>query len=216
MTNSNDSFIDEVTEEVRRDRLYGYFRRYGWIALVAVVAIVGGAAYTEWRRASDAAAAQAVGDSIYAAIEPAEASARAEALAALDIAGPASAPVHMLEAASLLDAGETEKAAEVLAALSADPGHPRVWRDLAALKRVLILGDALAPDDRMAALQPLSVPGAPFRVLAAEQQALAMIAKGDASGALAALEQLVADQEATPGLRLRAAQLMVTLGESSG
>jgi len=28
-----DSFINEVTEEVRRDRLYGMFRRWGWFAL---------------------------------------------------------------------------------------------------------------------------------------------------------------------------------------
>ena len=37
-----DSFIDEVNEEVRRDRLYAALRRYGWIAIVAVLAIVGG------------------------------------------------------------------------------------------------------------------------------------------------------------------------------
>ena len=33
-----ESFIQEVTEEVRRDRLYSYFRKYGWIpALIVVV-----------------------------------------------------------------------------------------------------------------------------------------------------------------------------------
>jgi fermentation-respiration switch protein FrsA (DUF1100 family) len=38
-----DSFIDEVTEEVRRDRLFGLMKRYGWIAALAVLLIVGGA-----------------------------------------------------------------------------------------------------------------------------------------------------------------------------
>ena len=33
MANQNDSFIDEVTEDLRRDRLFGLYRRYGWIAL---------------------------------------------------------------------------------------------------------------------------------------------------------------------------------------
>ena len=32
-----DSFIDEVNEEVRRDRLYHLLRRYGWIAALAIV-----------------------------------------------------------------------------------------------------------------------------------------------------------------------------------
>ena len=35
----SDSFIQEVTEEVRRERLFRYLRRYGWIGVVAVVVI---------------------------------------------------------------------------------------------------------------------------------------------------------------------------------
>ena len=35
-----DSFIDEVTEEVRRDRLFRLFRKYGWIGGVVVALIV--------------------------------------------------------------------------------------------------------------------------------------------------------------------------------
>ena len=37
-----DSFIEEVTEEVRRDQLYKYVRKYGWIAIALVVGVVGG------------------------------------------------------------------------------------------------------------------------------------------------------------------------------
>ncbi|MBC7675342.1 MAG: hypothetical protein H7173_04675, partial [Rhodoferax sp.] len=46
---NNESFIDEVTEEVRRDKLFAMFRRYGWIGVLLVVGIVGGAAWTEWQ-----------------------------------------------------------------------------------------------------------------------------------------------------------------------
>ena len=38
----SDSFIDEVTEEVRRDKLFAVFRKYAWIGVLAVAAIVGG------------------------------------------------------------------------------------------------------------------------------------------------------------------------------
>ena len=44
MANQNDSFIDEVTEDLRRDRLFGVFRRYGWIAIALIVLVVAGAA----------------------------------------------------------------------------------------------------------------------------------------------------------------------------
>jgi len=37
-----DSFIDEVTEEVRRDRLFRLFRKYGWIGVVIILGLVGG------------------------------------------------------------------------------------------------------------------------------------------------------------------------------
>ncbi len=59
-----DSFIDEVNEEVRRDRFYGLLRRYGWIAVVAVVAIVGGAAWNEYSKAQERAQAEALGDAM--------------------------------------------------------------------------------------------------------------------------------------------------------
>lgn len=212
MSNTTDSFIEEVTEEVRRDRLYTYLRRYGWIGVLAVLALVGGAAYTEWRRASARAAAEAAGDALYAASEAETASARAGALAALDVAGPASAPALMLEAAALAEAGETEAAAARLAVLADDPGLPRTWRDLAALKRVILLGPALPPAERLAVLEPLASPGAPYRVLAIEQQALARLEAGERAEAVALLQSLLDDQEASLGLRLRATQLMVALG----
>ncbi len=215
VTNSSDSFIDEVTEEVRQDKLYGYLRRYGWIGILAVLLLVGGAAYNEWNRAREAAAAQALGDAFYAALEAEGPLEQADQLAALPTDGAASAPAAMLEAAALAEAGETERAAEIWAALAADPGHPRVWRDLAALKRVLLLGRTLPADERLAVLAPLATPGAPYRVLAREQEALAHLDAGDQEAAVAIFEALMVDQEATQGLRLRAAQLMVALGATS-
>ena len=38
MANQNDRFIDEVTDELRRDRLFRAMRRYGWIAIALIVA----------------------------------------------------------------------------------------------------------------------------------------------------------------------------------
>ena len=46
-----DSFIDEVTEAVRRDRLFAMFRKYGWIGAVLVLGVVGGSAWIEWSKA---------------------------------------------------------------------------------------------------------------------------------------------------------------------
>ena len=76
-----DSFIEEVTEEVRRDRLFNLMRRYGWIAITAVVLLVVGAAYNEWQKARDMTAAQAFGDAVLTAIEAPTPEERAAGLA---------------------------------------------------------------------------------------------------------------------------------------
>ena len=75
-----DSFIDEVTEEVRRDRMFLMLRRYGWIGALAVVAIVGGAAYNEYSKSQATAQSQKLGDDIIAALAENDAEGRASAL----------------------------------------------------------------------------------------------------------------------------------------
>ena len=47
---NTDSFLQEVSEELRRDKLYRNMRKYGWIGLLLVVIIVGGAAYREYQK----------------------------------------------------------------------------------------------------------------------------------------------------------------------
>jgi hypothetical protein len=66
---NTDSFVDEVTDEVRRDRLFAAFRKYGWIGVLLVAGIVGGAAYNEWQKSTAAARAQVFGDAARAALE---------------------------------------------------------------------------------------------------------------------------------------------------
>ena len=64
-----ESFIDEVTEEVRRDRLFAMFRKYGWIGALLVVAIVGGAAWNEWQKSQAEARAEGFGDAMLEALD---------------------------------------------------------------------------------------------------------------------------------------------------
>lgn len=204
-----DSFIEEVTEEVRRDRLYALFRRYGWIGALVIIVLVGGAALREYQAAQDRAEAQARGDAILAALAEADGAKRAEALAAIDPGeGNAVAVLALLRADALLAAGDRDGAAAVYDELA---GHPdAAYRDLAVLRRVN-MGDGPVAD-RIAALAPLTQPGAPYRAVAMEQQALLQLEAGDTTAAIDALGQLLNEPEATDGQRRRAAQLLVTLG----
>ncbi|MGR3466138.1 hypothetical protein [Limimaricola sp.] len=208
-----DSFIDEVSEEVRRDRLYHLLRRYGWIGLALVLLIVGGAAAYEWRQSRITAQAQERGDAILAALSEPEAGARASALAPIVEAAPGSVVPALALAAEQQAAGEAEAAVATLDALAANGEVPAIYRDLAALKSVLIEAGR-TPEDRLLALEALSAPGAPFRMLALEQIALVRLGQGDRDGAIEQLRAILEDAEATPDLRDRAASLMVALGVS--
>lgn len=207
----SDNFINEVTEEVRREKLYGYLRRYGWIALVAVLALVGGAAWFEYRSAQDRAAAQATGDALLAALAETEPAARAAAIAQIETSGQSLAVTALLTAAMQQEAGDIDVAAQTLERLASDGTAPQIYRDLAAFKAAMLPVDDRAT--RSQALQDLTSPGHPYRLLALEQLAYLSIEDGDTDAALVSLRQIAEDAEVTRGLRERVQRLMLALGE---
>jgi len=208
-----DSFIEEVSEEVRRDKLFALMRKYGWIGIAVVLLIVGGAAYNEWRKASDMASAQQLGDSLMQALEQDDSATRSAALAKVDAGGTDSqALVNMLLANEQQASGETAAAMSALTALSNDTTQPKAYRDLATLKLVLLAGAEMAADERRAKLDSLVAGGGAFRLLAEEQLAMLDIDEGNVDAAILRLRDIISDVEVSAGLQGRASQLIVVLG----
>jgi len=207
-----DSFIDEVTEEVRRDRLFAALRRHGWIGITAVVLIVGGAAWFEWQKSRARAAAEAFGDAVIAAAGQADGPARLAALDAVPAGGNRAAVAAFITAGEALAAGSRDDAQARLAAVAADVTVDPAYRQLAELKALIIAGAQMPAADRDAVLERLAAPGQALRPLAMEQQALARLEAGDDEGALALARQILAEPEVTQGLRRRVSQLIILLG----
>lgn len=206
-----DSFIDEVTEELRRDRVAGFIRKYGLLIVLAVLALVGGAAWNEWRKAQETARAQAFGDALLAALDTDSAAARLTALEAIPTSGAQSGLVQLMRAGALF---ETDRSAALMAlqAAAADPALPDAYRQLAALKHLIAAGTDLPVEERRSGLERLAQPGQPFRPLALEQLALLHLVDGDTAAARAALDDLLAQSDVSEGLRRRASQLNIALG----
>ncbi|MDT2031880.1 hypothetical protein [Planktomarina sp.] len=203
-----DSFIDEVTEEVRRDRLFGYFRRYGWIPAVIIFTLVGGTAYNEWSRAQVAQVAQARGDALLNALELEDVAEKVIVLSAIASEG------NDALVAKLLVAGiEAEQAADLLKSVAADDKQPNYIRDLARLKMASTDG-VLTADEAAAILAKLSEPGGVYRNVATELLVAVQLQRGDTEAALELLQAHIKDAVASSEQIQRMAELIVALGAS--
>lgn len=209
---NTDSFIEEVTEEVRRDRLFALLKRWGWLAVVLVVLIVGGAGWNEWRKAQAEAEAQALGDAIYAALDQNEAEARAESLARIQASGSAGAVAALLLAAEQEAVGDVGAAIATLEGVVTDGEVPQDYRDLAALKSLMLSAGTMDEATRRAALGNLAQPGQTFRLVAMEQVALSHVREGETEAALDQLAAIIEDAETGEALRDRAQSLTIALG----
>ncbi len=208
-----DSFIEEVTEEVRRDKLFALMKKYGWIAVLAVVVIVGSAAYNEWRKAQATAAAEKLGDDIVTAMKADDAAAREQALAGVESGSAvAGAVVAMMRAAELAEAGDAAGAVTLLDSVASNGEIPMIYRQVAGFKSLLVQGEKLDAAERRVRLKGLVTTAPTLRLPAEEQLALLDVSEGKAQDAIERLQRILADAEVTGDLRRRASQLIVSLG----
>ena len=201
-----DSFIDEVTEEVRRDRLFSFFRRYGWIPAVVILTLVGSTAYNEWNKSAAEEVAQSRGDALLGALDledEAEGNAAITAIATTDSG-------NVL--ASFLAAGRDQsQAADLLSGIAENTDQPDYIRDLARLK-LAATPNAVSQDEAVLILLDLSVPGGLYRNVATEMLIAVELERGNLGVALALLQSHIQDAEASQAQVQRMGELLVALG----
>ncbi|MCF6232808.1 MAG: tetratricopeptide repeat protein [Rhodobacteraceae bacterium] len=212
-----DTFINEVNEEVRRDKLFKLMKRYGWIAVVLILGIVGGAAYTEYSKAQTRGAAQTLGDEILAALAQNDSAARAKTLAAISAQTPGGdAILKFLTATAQAEAGDTDQAIASLSAVSKNGDVPEIYRQIASFKALTLQAKTMPVAQRRLQFEALASPGARLRLLAEEQLALIDISEGQVDAALTRLQAILQDAEVDTGLQQRVAQVIVALGAEPG
>lgn len=204
-----ESFIDEVNEELQRDRLFAVLRKYGWIGIALVVLLVGGAAVNEWNKARAIARAEAFGDAVFAALDSEDIAERRTALQDIKV------PEDATPVAQLMVSAQTEDAAAAVAlldALAADADTPDLYRQLAQLRAVLVGAAVLDTAELQSRLESLIAQNGPFTILAREQLALVFLQNGNNDAAISELEAVLRSAEASQRLRQRASQMIVAAG----
>lgn len=211
MANQNDSFIDEVFDDLRRERLFRLYRRWGWLALLIVLLIVGGVIWREYSQARDETRARDWGDAVLAAEETGDPAAimqiDPERSEGRRIVG------ALLAAGDWAEAGGKDAAIEALRAVANDPESDTALQDLAKLKLVILQGAAMEPTERDEILARLSRAGAPFELLALEQKAIALIDAGRKDDAISLIRQIQQKDGLSQALRRRLSEMMIALGE---
>ena len=209
-----DSFLQEVSEELRRDRLYRNIRKYGWIAILLVIVIVGAATYREYQKSLAETEAELFGTSIIDALNEKNEADRILKLQKINPPGEnAKAIVAMLLSA---EATGNESATFKMSTLSNVTNSLSIdtqYRDLLNFKILLGSSEIMGLDERMKSFEGLSKPGNPFRLLAEEQMALIELELGNNDNAIEIISQILLDAELTAGLRNRATQMLIALGK---
>jgi len=207
---NTDGFIEEVSEEVRKDKLFALYKKYGWIAVLVIFGLVGGAVFLEYQKSASANAAAARGDALIAALEQDDATLRALELNNISNSGGTEVPIAELHRAGvLLEQDDTLGALKIYDSLKSGTD---IYAQIATLKAIMVRGSTMNIDDRIKTLETMSAAGNPFRTIALEQKAIAYIDSGDGKEALSVLMSLINEAGVSQALLSRSQQMIVALG----
>lgn len=212
-----DAFLREVDEEYRRSQMAGLWKRFGTLAIaVLILALAGLAGWLFWQDRQAKAAGEA-GAALTRAVEQLEVGEGARArpvLEAMTRNGPGAYTglARMVMANDALAGGDKPKARGLYEAVAADTNLPQPLRDAALVKAVRVGFDQLRPADVVAKLKPLAVPGNAWFGVAGELVAVAHFKDGKPELAKPILIAMVKDEQLSPSLRTRAAQLAIAAG----
>ncbi|MBB3949620.1 tetratricopeptide repeat protein [Aureimonas jatrophae] len=216
---TNDTFIREVNEEVRRERMERLGKRYGLFAIAAAVVIVlGVGGYVAWERyregleAADGTRFVEAGALIEAG-KPDEARSILEAMASDGVATyPTLARLRLADVAQTNDAAS---AVPLFDAVANDGSAPQNLRDAAAIRAAYILVDTGTLADVRARVERLTGEGEPMRYAAREAVALSAFKAGDIETARPLFAQLAEDLGTPRGIKQRAGLMAETIAAST-
>jgi hypothetical protein len=214
---TNEAFVREVDEEVRRDRMASIWTRYGrWIVVGFLAALAAFAGYLFWRNYQQTVAGEE-GEKLqtaYDALAASNPTAAAKPLAELATSRSDGnrALAKFTQADVLLQRDDFKGAAAKFAEISRDDDLAPAFRDLALIRQTVAEYDTLAPQAVIGRLGPVAVPGNAYFGSAGELVAAAHLRAGRRDQAGRLFGQIARDANVPATLRQRAVQMAGLLG----
>lgn len=213
----DEAFLREVDENLRREQMETFAKRYGtWLiaAVVLFLAAVGGYLYWQNQKHKQAAAQSEELMAAYNDIGAGKTDSAKKRLSGLENSGSETvrALALLTEAAIALDANDRKTALSRYQTLADDSDMPEAYRNLGLIRATSLEFDDLPPEKIIAQLQPLAKPGEPWFGTAGELTAMAYLKQGHKDQAAKLFAAIAGDKNAPATLRSRAAQIAGTLG----
>lgn len=212
----SDSFISEVSEEVRRDRMFALWRKYGPFVIGAIVLIVAAAGMKAYLDAQERTAAQEAGGALIAASEGDldEQTAALSALAESADHDGARLLAELRAAGVVAASGDAAAAAEAYDRVAASAAADPLLQDFAVYRATMLRGATMEPSAFADVLSPIANGSGPFRLLAMEARGIALVRAGDQMAGEEELRAAHSDEGAPQAMRQRIEVLMTAIGGS--
>lgn len=217
MPPTNEAFLQEVDDELRRDQLASFWKRWGrWLVATIVLGLAAFGAYLYWDHQQGVKSGEE-SEQLGKAIEALGTGDVAKADTNFAALGKSSndgfrATAKMAQAGLKLQKGDEKGAAADFGALAADASLPKPYRDLALVRQTVAQFDTIKPDDVVTRLKPLAVSGNPWFGSAGELVAVSYMRlnKPELAGKLFAA--IGKDETVPETIRSRAVQMAGVLG----
>lgn len=214
---SNEAFMREVDEELRKDQALHIWQNYGrWIIGLVVAGLIAFGGWLYWQTHSDGRRGEE-GEKLRTALtalnqnKAQEAAAPLKELADSNSAG-FSTVARFTQADELLAKNDLKGGAAILAAIAGDNGVPQEFRDLALIRQTATEYDSLKPDQVVARLSGIAVKDSPWFGSAGEMVAIAQMRMGKRAEAGKLFGEIAKTEGVPRAVRQRAVQMAGVLG----
>lgn len=216
----DETFLREVDDELRRDELVSFWRRWGrWLIGGALALLAAWGGYLWWENQQLVAAGRE-GEKMASVIadltegKEAAVPAKLAELAKAKGAGYRAAAM-MTQAGLAQQRGDTKAAATGFAKLVSDQTLPKPWRDVALVRQTAAEFDTIKPEIVVERLRPLAIEGNPWFGSAGELVAIAWLRMGKPELAGKMFADIGKDEHVPESIRSRAVQMAGALGATT-
>lgn len=215
--NDGETFLKEVDDELRKERVNSFVARYGWWILGAVLALLAAIAGWIWWTGRQEGAREAAGESLIEALgdlqnnRSAAAAPKIAALVQNEGEGYRAAALFT-RANTEIQAGNLTAAIATLRTIADDQSLDEAYRQAAQIRRTALEFDRLAPQEVIRRLNPLAGAGSAWLGAAGEMVGVAHLKMNRPDLAGPIFVRIARQEEVPDPIKARAAHMAASLG----